>query len=133
MIPNKAGQIVKFHTVLEGENPLQNYVVLELQMDSDPPKAKIQALNTGLPYAPINVVRLNDLEVMEINTNDLIGHVVFILTDEKKKILGRIISVNEQSINLDLEATSEGIYTNVYVTIVDNNEQKHTGTLFVTS
>ena len=78
MSPSKEGQIAKFHSPLEGENPEQVYVVLELHEDVERPRAKIQALNTGLAFPPVNTVPLEDLEVVEINTSDLIGHFVTI-------------------------------------------------------
>lgn len=63
MIPNKTGQLVKFHTPLPDENPKQLYVVLEIIIDDIRPRADIMPLNTGLPFPPINTVLLNDLEV----------------------------------------------------------------------
>ena len=41
MKPNKQGQIVKFHTPLEGENPEQLYVVLEVIEDDSRPRVGI--------------------------------------------------------------------------------------------
>lgn len=34
------------------------------------PRADIQALNTGLSFPPISKVRLGDLEIVEVDTND---------------------------------------------------------------
>ena len=44
MKPYKLGQIAKFHSLIEGENPEQVYVILELHEDVDGPRAKIQGL-----------------------------------------------------------------------------------------
>jgi hypothetical protein len=131
MKPNKKGQIVKFHTSLDGENPEQLYVVLEVIEDDERPRADIQALNTGLAFAPINTVRLDDLEVVEVSTQDLIGHYVTINKADYSQVDGKVISVNEQNINLDLSNGINGVETNVYLTVVDNNGVQHLGTLFV--
>jgi transcription antitermination factor NusG len=131
MKPNKQGQIVKFHTPLEGENPEQFYVVLEVIEDGERPRADIQALNTGLAFAPINTVRLNDLEVVEVSTQDLIGHYVTIDKSDFSQVNGKVISVSEQKINLDLSNGINGVETNVYLTVVDKNGKEHLGALFV--
>ena len=131
MKPNKQGQIVKFHTPLEGENPEQLYVVLEVIEDDSRPRADIQALNTGLAFPPINKVRLNDLEIVEVSTQDLIGHYVTIDKSDYSQVDGKVISVNEQKINLDLTNGINGVETNVYLTVVDRNGKQHMGTLNV--
>ena len=131
MKPNKQGQIVKFHTPLEGENPEQLYVVLEVIEDDSRPRADIQALNTGLAFPPINKVRLNDLEIVEVSTQDLIGHYVTIDKSDYSQVDGKVISVNEQKINLDLTNGINGVETNVYLTVVDRNGKQHIGTLNV--
>lgn len=64
MKPNKKGQVAKLHTTLPDEDPNQLYVVTEIITDVERPRAFIKALNTGLPYPPINTVLLNDLEVV---------------------------------------------------------------------
>jgi hypothetical protein len=131
MRPNKQGQIVKFHTSIDGENLEQLYVVLEVIEDDEKPRADIQALNTGLSFPPINTVRLSDLEVVEVNTQDLIGHNVTINKADYSQVDGKVISVNVQKINLDLSQGIKGVETNVYVTVVDINGKEHKGTLFV--
>jgi hypothetical protein len=55
---NKTGQVAKFHTPLPDENPNQIYVVLEIIENDIRPRADIQALDTGLPFPPINTVLL---------------------------------------------------------------------------
>lgn len=64
MKPDKKGQVAKFHTPLPDENPNQLYVVLDIIKDIEKPRAEIEALNTGLPFPPINTVLLDDLEVV---------------------------------------------------------------------
>ena len=130
MRPTEQGQIVKFHTPLVDENPNQLYVVLEVIEDSERPRADIQALNTGLSFPPINTVRLNDLEVVEVDTNDLIGHRVTINKPDYSQVEGRVIKVSEQKIEVNLSNGVHGVETNVWLTIVDNDGIEHLGTLF---
>jgi hypothetical protein len=131
MRPNKKGQIAKFHTPLPDENPNQLYVVLEVIQDDERPRADIQALNTGLSFPPINTVRLTDLEVVEVSTQDLIGHTVTINKSDYSQASGKVIKVDEQKIMLDLTKGVTGVETNVWITIVDNAGKEHMGTLYV--
>ena len=131
MKPNKNGQIAKFHTPLPDEDPNQLYVVLEVKEDEERPRADIQALNTGLSFVPINTVSLNDLVVVEVDTQDLIGHSVTINKSDYSQVQGKVISVNEQKIMLDLSKGVKGVETNVWLTIVDKEGKEHTGSLFV--
>lgn len=131
MKPIKKGQIVKFHTPLADENPNQLYVVLEVMEDDERPRADIQALNTGLSFTPINTVRLADLEVVEVDTNDLIGHKVTINKSDYSQVEGRVIKVSEQKIEVNLSNGVHGVETNVWLTVVDNDGVEHLGILFV--
>ena len=131
MSPTKQGQIVKFHTPLPEENPNQLYVVLEIIADDQRPRADIQALNTGLSFPPINTVRLGDLEVVEVETNDLIGHKVTIKKSDYSQVEGRVIKVSEQKVEVNLSNGVHGVETNVWLTVVDNDGIEHLGTLFV--
>jgi transcription antitermination factor NusG len=131
MRPNKTGQIVKFHTHLPDENPNQIYVVLEILEDNIRPRATIHALNTGLAFPPINTVSLNDLEVVEVESSDMIGHHVTINKSDYSKTTGKVISVQDQKISLNLSNRISGVETNVWITIEDENGIEHTGTLFV--
>ena len=131
MSPSKEGQVVKFHTPLPSENPEQIYVILDLHENVEKPRAKIQALNTGLAFPPVNTVLLEDLEVVEVNTSDLIGHFVTINKSDYTQVKGKVISVNEQKINLDLSRGVKGVETNVYLTVLDKHGVEHIGTLFV--
>ena len=132
MKPTKEGQIVKFHTPLPDENPDQLYVVLEVIADDERPRADIQALNTGLSFPPINSVRLSDLEVVEVDTQDLLGHKVTINKSDFSQVEGKVIKVNEQKIQLDLSRGVSGVETNVWLTVLDDQGTEHMGTLYVT-
>lgn len=131
MKPTKQGQIVKFHTPLADENPNQLYVVLEVIEDNERPRADIQALNTGLSFPPINKVRLGDLEVVEVNTNDLIGHKVTINKSDYSQVEGRVVKVSEQKTEVNLTNGVHGVETNVWLTVVDDDGVEQLGTLFV--
>jgi hypothetical protein len=131
MRPNKIGQVAKFHTPLPDENPNQLYVVLEIIEDDERPRADIKALNTGLSFPPINTVKLEDLEVVEVDTADLVGHNVTINKADYSQATGKVVKVSEQKIMLDLTKGVKGVETNVYLTIEDENGKEHTGTLFV--
>ena len=125
------GNIVKFHTPLPEENPNQLYVVLEVIADDERPRADIQALNTGLTFPPISKVRLGDLEVVEVDTNDLIGHKVTINKSDYSQVEGRVIKVSEQKIEVNLSNGVHGVETNVWLTVVDNEGVEHLGTLLI--
>jgi len=131
MKPNKPGQVAKFHTPLTDENPNQLYVVLEIKEDVERPRVDIKALHTGLSFPPINTVLLDDLEVVEANTSDLVGHEVTINKADYSEATGKVIKVSEQKIMLDLTKGVKGVETNVWLTIEGENGKEHTGTLFV--
>lgn len=127
----KKGQIVKFHMPLPEEKPNQLYVVLEVITDNERPRADIQALNTGLSFPPINTVRLADLEVVQVDTNDLVGHKVTINKSDYSQVVGRVIKLSEQKVEVNLSNTIHGVETNVWLTVIDNQGVEHLGTLFV--
>ena len=131
MKPTKVGQVAKFHTPNEDEDPNQLYVVLEIKGDDDSARVDIKALNTGLSFPPINTVRLSDLEVVKVDTADLIGHTVIINKADYSQVSGKVIEVSEQQIMLDLNKGVKGVETNVWVTLQDENGKEHKGTLFV--
>lgn len=131
MIPTKEGQIVRFHTPLEGENPNQLYVVLEVKIDGEHDRADIQPLGTELAFPGINTVSLNDLEVVEVETNDLLGNSVTVRKSDYSEVTGKVISAKVQKILLDLTKTIHGVETNVWLTVQDNSGAQHEGTLVV--
>lgn len=131
MKPSKEGQIVKLHTPLDNEDPSQLYVVLEIIEDGERSRAKVQALNTGLTFAPVNMIKLIDLEVTQVDNSDLIGHKVTINKADYSQIQGRVIKVSEQKVELSLSVVAGGVETNVLVTVIDNNGIEHIGTLFI--
>ncbi len=131
MKPNKLGQVAKFHTPLPDENPNLLYVVLEIKEDVERPRADNNSLNTGLWFAPINIFLHDNLEVVELETSDLVGHEVTINNADFSKAKGKVVKVIEQKIMLDLTKGLIGVKTNVWLTIQDENGTEHTGNLFV--
>lgn len=131
MIPSKEGQIVKFHTPLEDEDPDQQYVVLEIKEDGERSRVDIKALNTGFAFCPINTVLRSDLQVIEVDTSDLIRHKVTINKSDFSQVEGIVIKVDVQKINLDLSRGIHGVETNVWLTVVDDNGAEHLGTLYI--
>lgn len=133
MIPTKNGQIVKFHTPLEDENPNQLYVVVELFLDKEVPLASIQALGTGLSIPPIIKVKIEDLTVEEVTTDNLIGSEVTIISESNTEYKGRVVSARDKKILLDMEQKEDKVYTNVWLTISNNEKIEHSGYLLVNS
>lgn len=131
MKPNKEGQIVKFHNPLPDEDPKQLYVVLELKIDGKRDRADIQALGTGLAISPINTVLIDDLEIVEVDTSDLMGHTVTVQKSDYSEVTGKVIKASEQMIFLNLTKGVSGVETNVWLTVIDASGSEHTGTLVV--
>lgn len=133
MKATKEGQIVKFHHTLSDENPEQVYVILEIKHEDDDamPRADIQALNTGLSFVPVNTVRLDDLEVVEVSTDDLVGLIVKIKKTDTSIVLGKVVKIDKSKINIDLSREADGVQTNVQLTVIDREGIEHAGTLFV--
>lgn len=131
MKPTKEGQIVKFHTPLEDENPHQLYVITELKIDGIRDRADIKALGTNLAFPPVNTVLLDDLVVVEVETSDLIGHVVTVQKPDFSEVSGKVISAKDEKIYLDLTKSVNGVETNVFLTVVDDSGFEHSGSLVV--
>lgn len=131
MKPNKPGQVVKFHTPYPNEDPNQKFVVLEIHFDVENPRATIKELNGGKPLASISTILVEDLEVVEVNTSDLLGNEVIVNKSDNTQASGKVIKIKEEKILLDLTVKESGVETNVWLTIEDNNGREHSGTLFV--
>jgi hypothetical protein len=57
--------------------------------------------------------------------------IVTINKSDYSQVIGKVISVGKQKVNLDLSKGITRVETNVYVTVMDKNEKEHMGTLFV--
>jgi hypothetical protein len=102
MRPNKLGQVAKFNTPLPVENPNQLYVVLDIKEDVERPRADIKALNPVLSFPTINTVLLDELEVVKVDTSDIVGHEVTINKTDYSQETGKVVKESEQKIMLDL-------------------------------
>jgi hypothetical protein len=131
MKPNKIGQVVKFRTPFPDENPNQLYIILEIHFDVEMPRTLIKELNNGKPFPSIISVLVDDLEVFEVDTADLVGHQVTINKADYSQSIGKVVNVIEQKILLNLTKGIKGVETNVWLTIEDESGKEHTGTLFV--
>lgn len=131
MKPNKIGQVVKFHTPYPNEDPNQRYVILEIHFDVEKPRALIKELNGGRPFASTSSALIDELQVVEVDTADLVGHQVTINRADHSQIAGKVVKLSEQKIMLDLTKDVKGVETNVWITIQDEIGKEHTGTLFV--
>lgn len=131
MKPNKIGQVVKFHTPYPNEDPNQRYVILEIHFDVEKPRALIKELNGGRPFASTSSALVDELQVVEVDTADLVGHQVTINKADHSQITGKVVKLSEQKIMLDLTKDVKGVGTNVWLTIEDEIGKEHTGTLFV--
>lgn len=74
---------------------------------------------------------LGDLEVVEVNTKDLMGHTVSVRKSDSSEVKGEVIDVDMEKIYLDLNKSVSGVETNVRLTVQDDKGVKHEGTLVV--
>ena len=74
---------------------------------------------------------VDELQVVEVDTTDLVGHRVTINKADYSQATGKVVKVSEQKIMLDLTKGVKGVETNVWLTIEDESGKEHTGTLFV--
>jgi len=131
MRPNKIGQVAKFHTPLQDENPNQLYLGLGVVEDDESSRAQIKALNHGFPFVPINTDSLVELKLIEVNSQDLIGHQITIHKSDFSQVKGTVIKDDEQKIMLDLTKRVSGVETIGRDTIIDENGKEPIGTLLI--
>lgn len=131
MKPSNVGQIVKFHTPLQDEDPAQKYVIVEIHFDVEKPRCHIRALNTGLRFPPTAIALVEELEVVAVNTKDLIGYHATIQKSDFSEASGKVTNVAEQEILLNMSLNVKGVETNLWITIEDDSGRLHTGFLVV--
>ena len=129
--PIKPGQVVKFHTPYPNEDPNQRYGILEIHLDVERPRAKIKELNGNTGWASITTVMVEELEVVPVNTYDMLGHEATVNKADYSQATGKVVKVHEQQIVLDLTKGIKGVETNVWLTVQDKAGNRHVGTLFV--
>jgi exosome complex RNA-binding protein Csl4 len=131
--PNQVGQIVRFHTPYPDEDPKQLYVVMEIFVydDESKPKANIKALNTGWSFPPVSKVFLEDLEIAEVDTTDLIGYKAAVKKKDNSIVSGRVVEVEKSKQIVDLFKIETRVESNVCLKIKDLSGNLHRGTLAV--
>ncbi|WP_425638791.1 hypothetical protein ACPUEN_04290 [Algoriphagus yeomjeoni] len=126
----KRGHLVKFHTPYPDEDPRQLYLLLEVKDYDyfDTPWADILALGTGFSFPPINMVKLEDLEIVNWNTSELIGHPATVLTEEGLSVSGEIVRILEE------ENTKAPLQTlNIHVMLENEGGEMTAGELLLNS
>ena len=131
--PDKVGQLVKYHTPFPDENPNQLYLVLEIfeYGEGIKQKALTKALNTGWSFPPTQKVLLEDLQLAEVETTDLIGYRVSLIKEDHTKVKGEVISVETKKQIVNLSIVENRVETNVKIAIRDDAGTIHQGTLLV--
>lgn len=129
--PNEPNQIVKFHTPYPDEDPNQLYLLLEVFDYGDDRKATatIKALIKGWSFLPINTVFLEDLEVAEVNTTDLIGFSATMFKNDGERTSGIITATKNEKQVVSLSKQEKRVATNVQISINDKDGELHNGTL----
>ena len=125
IIPER-GHLVKFHTPFHDEDPKQLYLLLEVFESNDiyNTRADILALGTGFSFPPISKVNLEDLEVVEWNTEELLGNYGAVLKEDGSKVPGKILQVFNDGNNKEpLESLT------VLALIKDDKGTEHKGRL----
>lgn len=69
-IPNRAGQIVKFHTLLENESPDDIYLVLEFMDDGEKSRVLVKSLNTGYSMPCTRILKASYFEIDNFQTKN---------------------------------------------------------------
>jgi hypothetical protein len=123
----KVGQIVRFHTPLPDENPTQNYVIVEISDDIEANRAAIKPLNFKFQFPPILTVKISDLEEVKVPTTEMVGETVSIVKNDGSEVSGRVISVKDNEIFLEMSKDERQVITNCQLTIVDKVGLQHEG------
>ena len=129
MRPNKIGQVAKFQRPLPDENPNQFYIETGIFTANERLKSDIKSLNTDLSLPPVNNVKLEDLEIVEIDTADFVEYNLTINKADYSQAMGKVVKLSVQKIILYFSNGVKGLETNVWLTI--ENGKAHHGTLCV--
>ena len=123
----KVGQIVRFHTPFPDEDPNQLYVIVEIADDETANRAAIKPLNFKFEFPPILTVKITDLEEVKILAVEMIGEKVSIIKSDGREVNGRVISVKDKEIFLEMSKDERQVITNCQLTIVDKVGLQHEG------
>ncbi len=128
----KRGHLVKFHTPYPDEDPKQLYLLLRVIDPNEYYKirADILALGTGLSFPPISTVNLEDLEVLEWNTAELIGNYGTVLKQDGSKVSGIITQISEEEKDNGMIKTLE---MEIQAILKDVKGEEHIGRLLMDS
>jgi len=126
----KRGHLVKFHTPYHDEDPKQLYLLLEVFESNDiyKTRADILALGTGFSFPPISKVNLEDLEIVNWNTSELIGHHATALTKTGSNVSGKIVHILEEE---NAKAPLQTL--NIHVMLEDESGEMTVGELLLNS
>ena len=129
MRPNKIGQVAKFHRPLPDEIPNQLYIVTEIFSADERLISDNKVINTELSLPPVSNVKLEDLEIVEIDTADFVEYNLTINKVDYSQAKGKVVVLSVQKIILDFSNGVKGPETNVWLTF--ENGKAHHGTLCV--
>jgi hypothetical protein len=105
----KEGDIVKFHTPYDDEDPNQLYVILNIAYDVDKPRADIKPISNHPTFSPINTVYVEDLELAVIKKSNLIDHTVNVIKADKTYSTGKVIDIINENEILDFKKNKSEI------------------------
>ena len=109
------------------DESLCQVVVKDLVFD----ESTIKALNTGWMFPPTQKVLLEDLQISEVDTTDLIGYRASLIKEDHTKATGKVISVEMNKQLVNLAKVENRVETNVKIAIQDDSGTIHHGTLLV--
>lgn len=127
MKPDKVGQVVKLYNPLPEEDPNQLFVVLEVTTDLVVNRAKVRQLNSNISFPPVSVYLTDDLEVVSVSPAEMMGEKVFIRSYNGSEVFGRVSSYRDDSLLLEMSLEPDGIITNCWLQVRDNDGQLHEG------
>lgn len=116
----KKGDIVKFHTPYDDEDPNQLYVILNIAYDVDKPRADIKPISNHLTFAPINTVLVEDLELAIINKSNIINHTVNVLKADNTYSTGKVIDIINENEILDFETNKSEMINTIKLKIQES-------------
>lgn len=127
----KKGDIVKFHTPFDDEDPNQLYVILNIAYDVEKPRADIKPISNHLTFPPINTVFVEDLELAIINESNLIDHTVNIIKSDSTYSTGKVVEVINDNEILVLEKNESVLISNIKLKIHDTSGLNQVGNLVI--
>lgn len=128
----KPGDVVCFKNPLSHEDQNMLFLIKEAHYDVEKPRGLIQEFDMDTTLSSTFTIQLDELEPVLFNTESLIGTPQIILTERNERIYGNVVEVSKENVGLRLRKIDEGVITNVPLSILDLNNKKYSGDLFVT-